>query len=275
MLPHFMGGCNRHTAKELWFAERRLAQLTDRLARSRRQNQETIAARDQRISELEGQLRSIRQELAKAQQSRAMPATVGAPPRRAAERGGRRLAAARARLNLLEAENQRLHAVLKVLIEAGPPGPASASGPGPTQTGVAQGTPRLDGRCILYVGGRCQLLPHLRARRVVQRLPAAPRRWPGGEPAIARTPGRSRGCRALPDRLREPSGLPQGQGAVPAARQAVRAVAQQQRHVFRARDRGVAEHTGAAGRGPADPGQGLSAPASAATKERVAGRDRR
>jgi hypothetical protein len=46
---------------------------------------------------------------------------------------------------------------------------------------------------------------------------------------------------ALPDRLREPSGLPPRQGAVPAAGQTVRAVAQQQRHLLRACHRGLAD----------------------------------
>jgi hypothetical protein len=35
--------------------------------------------------------------------------------------------------------------------------------PGPIPTG-AEPPRQLDGSCILYVGGRCQLLPHLRAR---------------------------------------------------------------------------------------------------------------
>jgi hypothetical protein len=168
MLSHFMGGCNRHNAKELWIAQRRLDQLADQLARSQRQNQETIAAREQRISELERELRRTRHELAQAHRSRVMrspgAAPLGAPQHRAAERGRRRLAASRARLNVLEAENQRLQAVLGVLIEVEPAGPAMAPGPGPLQTDAEQGARQLDGRCILYVGGRCQLLPHLRAR---------------------------------------------------------------------------------------------------------------
>jgi hypothetical protein len=169
MLSHFMGGCcNRHNAKELWIAQRRLDELTDRLARSRRQSEETIAARDRRIGELERELSQMRHELAKAHQARVgqgpAAALAGAPHRRAAERGGRRLAAARARLNALEAENQRLQAVLGVLIDAAPPRPAMAPAPSPIRTDAAASAQQLDGGCILYVGGRCQLLPHLRAR---------------------------------------------------------------------------------------------------------------
>jgi hypothetical protein len=169
MLSHFMGGYNRQNAKELWLAHRRIDQLADRLARARRQSDAGIAARDQRISELEQELRRTRHELAKVHQARVSRETAaapgGAPQRRAAERGRRRLAAARARLNVLEAENHRLQAVLGVLIEAAPAGLAMAPGPSPTQTGgEEEGARQLDGRCILYVGGRCQLLPHLRAR---------------------------------------------------------------------------------------------------------------
>ena len=64
MLSHFMGGCNRHNVKELRLAQRRLDQLADTVARARRQAQETIAARDQKISELEHELRKARQQLA-------------------------------------------------------------------------------------------------------------------------------------------------------------------------------------------------------------------
>jgi hypothetical protein len=193
MLSHFMGGYNRHNAKELWIAQRRLDELADRLARSRRQSDETIAARDRRISELEQELRKTRHELANAHAGRVprspAPAPAGSAQRRAAERAGRRLAAARARLGVLEAENQRLQAVLGVLLDAAPPRPPMAPGPRQIQARAEQGAQHLDGSCILYVGGRCQLLPHLRARPVVQRLSAAPRRRAGGEPAIARRSG--------------------------------------------------------------------------------------
>jgi Uncharacterized protein conserved in bacteria (DUF2325) len=168
MLSHFMGGCNRHNAKELWIAQRRADQLTDRLARSRRQGEETIAARDRRIGELERELSRMRHELAKVHQGRMgqgpAAALAGAPGRRAAERSGRRLAAARARVNALQAENQRLQAVLGVLVDAASPRSAMAPGPSPIRTDAAEGARQLDGSCILYVGGRCQLLPHLRAR---------------------------------------------------------------------------------------------------------------
>jgi Uncharacterized protein conserved in bacteria (DUF2325) len=168
MLSHFMGGCNRHNVKELWLAQRRLDQLADAVAKARRQSQETIAARDLKISDLQHELSTARHQLARSHGSRSTrspgPAPVTGPHGRGGERGGRRLAAARARLAALEAENQRLQALLGVLIETGPPRPTMAPQPDATGPVAEEGAPQLEGRCILYVGGRCQLLPHLRAR---------------------------------------------------------------------------------------------------------------
>jgi hypothetical protein len=168
MLSHFMGGCNRHNVKELWLAQRRLDQLADTVGKVRRQSRETIAARDMKISELEQELSKARHQLATSHGSRSTrspgAAPVAGPHGRGAERGGRRLAAARARLAALEAENQRLQALLEVLIETAPPGPAMVRQPEATRAVAEEGAPQLEGRCLLYVGGRCQLLPHLRAR---------------------------------------------------------------------------------------------------------------
>ena len=168
MLSHFMGGCNRHNVKELWLAQRRLDQLADAVGRARRQAQETIAARDRKISELEHALSKARQQIATTRGGQSARTSGAAPSgglrRPGAERGGRRLAAARARLTALEAENQRLQALLGVLIETAPPKPTMAPEPDPILAVAEDGAPQLEGRCILYVGGRCQLLPHLRAR---------------------------------------------------------------------------------------------------------------
>jgi hypothetical protein len=174
MLSHFMGGCNRHNVKELWLAQRRLDQLADTVGKVRRQSQETIAARDMKISELEQELSKARHQLATSHGSRSTrspgAAPVAGPHGRGAERGGRRLAAARARLAALEAENQRLQALLEVLIETAPPGPAMVRQPETTRAVAEEGAPQLEGRCLLYVGGAvsccriCVRAPH-RGRR--------------------------------------------------------------------------------------------------------------
>jgi Uncharacterized protein conserved in bacteria (DUF2325) len=86
-------------------------------------------------------------------------------------RGERRLAAARARMHALEAENQRLKALLGVLTDATFLGPgaepelvAAAAEPEVIEAAAEDRRTASEAHCVLYVGGRCQLLPHLRAR---------------------------------------------------------------------------------------------------------------
>ena len=160
MLSHFMGGCNRHTAKELWAAERQIRELADKLARARRHGQETAAARERRIGELEQELKRTRYEVVKAYAASARRPAGGVPMAARQRRGERRLAAARARVQALEAENQRLKALIGVLADVAPPRAA----PEPEARPLAAAPAAAEGRCVLYVGGRCQLLPHLRAR---------------------------------------------------------------------------------------------------------------
>jgi Uncharacterized protein conserved in bacteria (DUF2325) len=159
MLSHFMGGYNRHSAKELWAAERRIQELEGRLARARRHGQETALARERRIGELERDLERSRSEALEAQAERARrPAAAATAAKQ--RRGERRLAAARARVQALETENQRLRALLGVLSDLTPPTVA----PAPQANPIAAAPAAAEGRCVLYIGGRCQLLPHLRAR---------------------------------------------------------------------------------------------------------------
>ena len=166
MLSHFMGGHNRAHAKALWLAERRAEQLAERLARSRRQAQDTQAERDRRIGELETELAHTREELA-----RRVALVVGERRRRTASRGAdpgrleRRVLAARARLRQAERENERLQRLLDVLAEdatgarRGVAGPELLPSPGHGPE-----------RCLLYVGGHCSLVPHLRRHAETRRL---------------------------------------------------------------------------------------------------------
>jgi len=162
MLSHFMGGSNRHSAKELWAAERQIRDLADKLARARRHGQETAAAREGRIGELERELTRTRYEVVRAYADRAGRAAGAAPTAARQRRGERRLAAARARVQGLEAENQRLKALIGVLADVAPP--RIAPQPAARAPAAAPAAAAAEGRCVLYVGGRCQLLPHLRAR---------------------------------------------------------------------------------------------------------------
>ena len=166
MLSHFMGGHNRAHAKELWLAERRTEQLGERLARSRRQSQETLAERDRKIADLEAELAHTREELA-----RRVARAVGERRRRCASRGAeygrleRRALAARARLRQAERENERLQRLLDILAE-------DTAGTRRVAATAAPLAPGVDGpeRCLLYVGGHCSLVPHLRRHAQNRRL---------------------------------------------------------------------------------------------------------
>ena len=164
MLSHFMGGHNRASAKALWLAERRAEQLAERLVRGRRQARATIEERDRRVAELEAELAATRAELA-----RRTAASVAGPRRPAARRGAdagrleRRALAARALLRETEKENERLRRQLDLL--TGDPAPRAAAWPAPPEP-VAEG----EERCLLYVGGHCSLMPHLRRHAQTRRL---------------------------------------------------------------------------------------------------------
>jgi hypothetical protein len=175
MLSHFMGGFNRQSAKELWLAERAVGRLGDKLAGQRRRARHDLAERDRRIAELDQELQRTRHQLTDSYRrhtQRTARPSAGWQVR--PDRGQRRLSATRARLRALEQENQRLAALLAALADLTPPcrplppqaGEIAAADRTEDPTGPGQPPRRcsLPGRCILYVGGRCHLLPHLRAR---------------------------------------------------------------------------------------------------------------
>jgi hypothetical protein len=169
MLSHFMGGHNRGNAKALWMAERRAEQLAERLARSRRQARETAAERDRRIVELEVELACTRDELA-ARVAQVVHGRRAAERRRVVARRGleRRVLAARARLRRAEEDNQRLRRLLDALADdAAPQGGAAPAAPSSPLPSPAD---RCTERCLLYVGGRCSLVPHLRRHAEARRL---------------------------------------------------------------------------------------------------------
>ena len=165
MLSHFIGGHNRASAKALWLAERRAEQLAERLARSRRQAQATLAERDRRIAELEAELAATRTELARrVAAAMAVQRCRPARPRAEPARLERRVLATRARLREAERENERLRRQLDLLTEDLPPRPAVC--PAPRQPLCMEGPER----CLLYVGGHCSLMPHLRRHARTRRL---------------------------------------------------------------------------------------------------------
>jgi hypothetical protein len=80
----------------------------------------------------------------------------------------RRVLAARVRLRRAEEDNQRLRRLLDALADAAAPQGATAPAkPGSPPPGLADGCAE---RCLLYVGGRCSLVPHLRRHAEARRL---------------------------------------------------------------------------------------------------------
>jgi hypothetical protein len=169
MLSHFMGGFNRQSAKELWLAEREAGELADKLAGHRRRARDDLAERDRRIAGLEQELQQTRNQLAESYRQHAQrDARSSAGWQSRLDRGQRRLAATRARLRAIEQENQRLAALVDALADVTPPArplpPQVAQLAAADRTEDPTGQGSQPGGCILYVGGRCHLLPHLRAR---------------------------------------------------------------------------------------------------------------
>jgi hypothetical protein len=164
-----MGGFNRQSAKELWLAEREAGELADKLAGHRRRARDDLAERDGRIAGLEQELQQTRNQLAESYRQHAQrDARSSAGWQSRLDRGQRRLAATRARLRAIEQENQRLAALVDALADVTPPArplpPQVAQLAAADRTEDPTGQGSQPGGCILYVGGRCHLLPHLRAR---------------------------------------------------------------------------------------------------------------
>ena len=164
MLSHFMGGYNRGNAKALWQAQQQVDQLSSRLGKARQQAQETIAAKEERIGELEHELHETRQELTSAYTRIAKSASHQAKPSDQ-RRSDRRLSAARARIRSLEDQNERMRHLLDAVADVDPQVNLRPSGGSHVNEEAASDeTPDLSGLQLLYVGGRYHLLPHLRAR---------------------------------------------------------------------------------------------------------------
>lgn len=215
MPSHFMGGFNRQSAKELWLAEREVGQLADKLAGHRRRARDDLAERDCRIAGLEQELQHAqpaRQQLPGARAARC------ALDHRLADPAGSRPAPA-----------QR---------DAGaPPGHRAgepASGGAGRRVGRPEAAeppaadhdrrPRRGPDRAGWLGGRLHPLcrrplsfaaASARPRRGARRRAPASRRWPRRDATGAGEPDRPGGRGVLPDRLHQPSRLPQGQASLP------------------------------------------------------------
>jgi hypothetical protein len=163
MLSHLLGGEARSGLKRLAQAERRAAELEAALGQARAAKAEADRERDSRIRALEARLRA-----AEAREPPQAPAPRDpARPTDAAGRAdalaarlaetARRLRAERARARAAEAEAARLSELL-----GGPTGPgvrpSAPEGAGPETPGL-----EIEGKCVLFVGGRTGAIPRLRS----------------------------------------------------------------------------------------------------------------
>jgi hypothetical protein len=156
MLSHLHGRGVREMATQIAEMQRRAAETEARLRRAEAARNEALAERDAARAELQ------------ARATGTSPVDSGdEPPRGAAYRkdtSGKRdrvLAAARARARQAEAESERLRVAVQAMQREQrrePPAPLACS------CCEQQNPPcRLDGRRILYLGGRKSVLPHLRS----------------------------------------------------------------------------------------------------------------
>lgn len=169
MLSHFMGGHNRQNAKALWQAEQQVEQLSSRLSKTRQHAQETIADKDRRIGELETELQETREQVTSAYARMTRSAGAKGAGRANQRSSDRRLSAARARIRHLEEQNDRMRHLLDAVADIDPSISLPASRKERRQVNEqvvpgGQAVPAVAGCQLLYVGGRCHLLPHLRAR---------------------------------------------------------------------------------------------------------------
>ena len=163
MLSHLNGRSARETSERAARAEVRASELEERLKRAERRTEAATAERDERLKALDGEVLRLKAELARSPRPATEPRADDREQRRvaaAAERSGRTIAALRAQLRALEADNAALRERAAALAElafdrqpirvAVPRGPAAGEMSAP----VGEAPPGGPGISILYLGGR-------------------------------------------------------------------------------------------------------------------------
>lgn len=171
MMSHLAGAAFRSELRRQGEAERRIGELEDELEKLRRGAAQAFAERDRRIKLLTEQAAWAATERRRREEAEARLAAHDADAERTALRArltelerelarvGMRLEAAEARATVAEARSQALQveleaaAIEQARLRAGLESPEPANDP----------EPNLSGRCVLYVGGRSRLMPHLQA----------------------------------------------------------------------------------------------------------------
>jgi hypothetical protein len=173
MRSHLRGGENRRNLRANQDLTRRCTELAERLGRQERAAAERIAEKDERIRALEQELAQARAAVVMTRDAPAPTAARNTRLEKEVVTLRRRLTAERMRARLAETEVERLHR----LLDGAPARPRfarteeeaaasafAAAGSVPAEAPEAPtGRQDLGGRSILYVGGRPNLMPHIRA----------------------------------------------------------------------------------------------------------------
>ncbi len=158
MLSHLMGALNRTSLRRIRDLERAKSELRSQLLRVRRHSDDAVNTRDKRIDALVAELTRVKAEQAAAQVAaqRAQPAPAATRPD---DRLLGRLEAMEHRLKVERARARAAEDKIEELRAAA----ATSTRTQPSSIEDEETAASLDGRCMLYVGGRGVLTQHLRA----------------------------------------------------------------------------------------------------------------
>ena len=156
MLSHLHGCGVREMATQIAEMQRRAAETEARLRRAEAARNEALAERDAARTELQARATEV-----STIDLGVEPSRVASPRKDASGKRDRVLAAARARARHAETENARLQAVVQAMERE-----QRRERPAPLNCACCKPETlpcRLDGRRILYLGGRKSVLPHLKS----------------------------------------------------------------------------------------------------------------
>jgi len=163
MLSHLNGRSARETSERAARAEARAVELEERLKRAERRMEAATAERDERLKVLDGEVLRLKAELARSPRPAAAvePRAGDREQRRvavAAERSGRTIAALRAQLRAIEADNatlrERAAALAELAFDRQPIRVSVPRGADEAPASVGEAPPGGPGISILYLGGR-------------------------------------------------------------------------------------------------------------------------
>jgi len=156
MLSHVLGGYNRNAIQRLATAEKQVAELTRHRDAALSAKLELERAKEKRICELETELCRLRAS-SPATASVVVDSRETVRLKTRLARAEQRVSAERERRRAAEARLEQLQ-LLDMDVPAERPNP-SAETPTPAQRPMVD----VAGQCVLYVGGRQALVPHIRS----------------------------------------------------------------------------------------------------------------